>query len=171
MLGWLRAGLVRSVGTVGLVTCLIGQRCVSGILITRLFLCLEKGIPSMSDDLETLGVSTPDEDVKPERRRLIAEVGTVEFMSELFSFFGPHRALQLMGWAVLWGVTGVENGPEFRAKLKERGISQATAYRASLDFRRFRDHVEFRMGHPVTMEEVLSELKSTDGVQLLASQS
>jgi hypothetical protein len=108
---------------------------------------------------------------QPERARVLEEVGTVEFMTEFFKFFGPHRALQLMGWAVLWGVTGVENSPEFRARLKERGISQATAYRASLDFRRFREWVEHRVGHPVTMEELLTELKATDGQEFLASRN
>ncbi len=97
-----------------------------------------------------------------ERRRILDEVGTVEFMGEFFKFFGTGRALQLLGWAALWGVQGVENGPAFREELKRRGISRATAYRASLDFRRFRQFVEFRIGSPVTTEELLNDLQQAE---------
>lgn len=110
-------------------------------------------------------------DEKPERRRIYEEMGDVEFMTEFFKFFGPRRAMQLMGWAVLWGVKGVEVGPEFREKLKVQGISQATAYRASLDFRRFRDFVEYRVGHPVTMDEIVAELRNSNGDDLLNSEN
>ncbi len=96
------------------------------------------------------------------RRRILDEVGAVEFMSEFFKFFGTGRALTLIGWVTLWGVQGIENGPEFREELKKRGISRATAYRAALDFRRFRQFVEFRVGHPVTTEELLQEFKAAE---------
>ncbi len=38
-----------------------------------------------------------EEEQKPERRRVLDEVGAVEFMSEFFKFFGTGRALQLLG--------------------------------------------------------------------------
>lgn len=100
-----------------------------------------------------------DQEEKPQRRRIIDEIGTVELMTELFKFFGTYRALQLVGWATLWGIQGVQNSPEFREKLKERGVSRSVVYRASMDLRRFKDWVEFRVGHPVTMEELLEDLK------------
>jgi hypothetical protein len=103
-----------------------------------------------------------EEEQRPERRRVLDEVGTVEFMSEFFKFFGTGRGLQLLGWVALWGVQGIENGPAFREELKRRGISRATAYRASLDLRRFRQFVEFRVGHPVTNEELLEDLKQAE---------
>lgn len=103
-----------------------------------------------------------EQDQPLERRRILDEVGAVEFMSEFFKFFGTGRALQLIGWAAMWGVQGVENGPAFREEMKRRGISRATAYRASLDLRRFRQFVEFRVGHPVTTEELLQDLEQAE---------
>ncbi len=103
-----------------------------------------------------------DQEQSLERRRILDEVGTVEFMGEFFKFFGTGRALQLLGWAALWGVQGVENGPAFREEMKKRGISRATTYRAALDFRRFRQFVEFRVGHPMTTEELLQDLKQAE---------
>lgn len=95
----------------------------------------------------------------PERRRIFEEVGEVEFMTEFFRFFGPHRALQLIGWAVVWGVRGIENTPEFREQLKAQGISRSTAYTAAMDFRRFKEWVEYRVGHPITDEELMRDLQ------------
>ncbi len=93
-----------------------------------------------------------------EKNRPVDQVGGAEFLSEFVSFFGARRAVQLAGWAVLWGVTGVENGPEFRRRLESQGLSRATAYRASLDFRRFKEHLEAKEGRPVPMAWVVSTL-------------
>jgi hypothetical protein len=93
-----------------------------------------------------------------EKGRDVEQVGNAEFLSEFVSFFGAKRAVQLAGWAVLWGVTGVENGLEFRRRLEAQGLSRATAYRASLDFRRFKEHLEAKEGHPVPMAWVVSTL-------------
>ncbi len=93
-----------------------------------------------------------------EKRRDVEQVGNAEFLSEFVSFFGAKRAVQLAGWAVLWGVSGVENGPEFRRRLEAQGLSRATAYRASLDFRRFKEHLEAKDGRPVPMAWLVSTL-------------
>jgi hypothetical protein len=99
---------------------------------------------------------------QPKPGRVLDELGAVGFMTEFFRFFGTGRALQLIGWAALWGVQGVENGPEFREELQRRGISRATAYRAALDFRRFKQFVEARAGHPVTNEELIADLEQAE---------
>ncbi len=93
-----------------------------------------------------------------EKKRDVDEVGDGELLSEFVSFFGAKRAVQLAGWAVVWGVTGVQNGPEFRRRLKAQGLSRATAYRASLDFRRFKDHLEARHGRLVPMPWLIATL-------------
>ena len=94
--------------------------------------------------------------------RSIDELGVLEFMNEFWKFFGHLRGVQLFGWAMLWGVQGIENGPEFREKLKKEGFSRSAAYRASLDFRRFRMYIEQRVGHPVTNEELYEELRHAE---------
>lgn len=96
------------------------------------------------------------------QRELIDEIldgmsGT-EFLREFVGFFGAHRAASLVGWAILWGVQGIENGPEFRAKLEAEGLSRATVYRASADFRRFRDHLESVYHVPVPFDRIVSKL-------------
>lgn len=93
-----------------------------------------------------------------EKKRDFEEVGDAELLSEFISFFGAKRAVQLAGWAVLWGVTGIENGPEFRRKLEAQGLSRATAYRASLDFRRFKEHLEAKDGRVVPMAWLVATL-------------
>ncbi len=93
-----------------------------------------------------------------ENRRDVDEVGDAELLSEFVSFFGAKRAVQMAGWAFLWGVTGVENGPEFRRKLEAQGLSRATAYRAALDFRRFKEHLEANEGRPVAMAWLVGTL-------------
>jgi hypothetical protein len=93
-----------------------------------------------------------------EKKRDVDEVGDAELLSEFVSFFGAKRAVHLIGWAVLWGVTGVENGPDFRKKLAAQGVSRATAYRAALDFRRFGEHLESKEGRPVSMAWVVNTL-------------
>jgi hypothetical protein len=93
-----------------------------------------------------------------EKRREVDEVGDAELLSEFVNFFGAKRAVHLAGWAVLWGVAGVENGPEFRKRLAAQGVSRATAYRAALDFRRFGEHLEANGGRPVSMAWVVSTL-------------
>jgi hypothetical protein len=93
-----------------------------------------------------------------EKRRDVDAVGDAELLSEFVSFFGAKRAVQLAGWAVLWGVTGIENGPEFRKRLESQGLSRATSYRASLDFRRFKGHLESKDGRVVPMAWLVATL-------------
>ncbi len=93
-----------------------------------------------------------------EKRREIDEVPGGELLSDFVEFFGVKRAVYLIGWLFLWGVTGVENGPDFRKKLAAQGVSRATAYRAALDFRRFGEHIETKEGRPFSMAWVVDTL-------------
>ncbi len=95
-------------------------------------------------------------------QRVLDELGPMGFMAEFFKYFGTARALQLIGWAALWGLQGVENGPEFRDHLSKLGVSQATSYRAAVDFRRFRQFLELRVGHPVTPQQLLDDLRDAE---------
>jgi hypothetical protein len=52
---------------------------------------------------------------------------------------GPKRAMELTGWAVVWGMNGETSGAELRRKLQAQGIAQSAAYRALDDYRRIGD--------------------------------
>jgi hypothetical protein len=82
-----------------------------------------------------------------EKTREIDSVGNVEFFAEFVKFFGTRRAMELAGWAVLWGVTGkVDNIVEYRQELIARGMARSSVYRATLDFRKFREYLEGKEG-------------------------
>jgi len=94
----------------------------------------------------------------PERRDL-DDVGGVEVVTELFKMFGPKRGAELVGWAVLWGVSGVQDMKALREDLEARGLSQATAYKALADFRRLRERLEEKEHRPLTMPEIIHRLR------------
>jgi len=63
------------------------------------------------------------------------DMGDVEFVRELFAFFGMRRGAAILGYCTGWAMTGVR-GP---ADLTEG--EQRTWYRVTADLRRFRDHL------------------------------
>lgn len=81
-----------------------------------------------------------------------------EFFDRFVGFFGLKRALSLAGWTILFGVAGIENGPEYRAMLEAKGLSRSTAYRASADLRRFRDHLEEEYSMQVPFDRIVRKL-------------
>lgn len=89
---------------------------------------------------------------------LIDNMSDAEFFKEFVGFFGLKRALALAGWAVLFGVQGIENGPDYRAMLEAQGLSRSTAYRASADLRRFREHLEGQFHMPVPFDRIVRKL-------------
>ena len=93
-----------------------------------------------------------------EKKRDVDDVGHIEFFTEFVKYFGLKRAVYLTGWAVLWGVAGVENGPEFREKLKAQGVSRATAFRIAQDFRRFQEHLEAKEGRSWAAPDLVSAI-------------
>lgn len=99
---------------------------------------------------------------KDKQRELIDEIldnmTQAEFIAEFVKFFGAQRAATLVGWAVLWGVQGIENGSDYRAKLEGQGLSRSTAFRASADFRRFREHLEDRYSMAVPYDSIFRKL-------------
>lgn len=96
------------------------------------------------------------------QRELIDEIldgmSGADFIAEFVGFFGPQRAAALVGWAIIWGVRGIENGPEYRSMLEAQGLSRSTAFRASADFRRFRDHLEEKYSMPVPYDRIVRKL-------------
>jgi hypothetical protein len=93
--------------------------------------------------------------------RDVDDVGGVEVMAELFSLFGTRRAVELIGWVVVWGVTGQINDlNSLREDMEARGLSKATAYRALVDFRKLREYLERKCDRVFSVAEVLATVKA-----------
>jgi hypothetical protein len=95
-----------------------------------------------------------------EKNRDVDDVGAVELVSELFAVFGTRRAFALIGWATWWGVCGVTDLKELRLSLEARGLSYASAYRATAEFRKFRAHLESRENRPFSVAEAVQVLRA-----------
>jgi hypothetical protein len=93
-----------------------------------------------------------------EKKRDIDRVGGLEIWTELFKMFGPKRAAELVGWAVVWQLTGVSDLKAMREDLESRGLSQATAYKAAADVRRFVRRLEDTAGCSFSPVEAIQAL-------------
>lgn len=102
------------------------------------------------------------DDQQQKREDLIDSLTPVQVISTMIEMFGINHTLTLIGWAIRWGVQGVDNGSEFRAKCLAEGVSRATAYRASLDYRRCGDELEKRFGSEVNTETLHRHVTSSD---------
>jgi hypothetical protein len=100
-----------------------------------------------------------------ENKRNIDEVGELELFTELFKLFRAERAVQLIGWAVLWGVTNAEEPKKMREKLEQQGLSKSSTYRALADFRKFGEHLENKQNRPLKLVEVIQRLATLHPVQ------
>jgi hypothetical protein len=91
-------------------------------------------------------------------RNLIDNMGAVEFLSLLSKRFGGRRATELIGWAVLLGVAGIENGPKLRLALDEAGYSESAFYRALHDLRKFGEFVEEQYHAKMSVVELVRKI-------------
>ena len=77
--------------------------------------------------------------------RSLENIPDAELFPEFVRFFGVRRAGMLMGYAYMFAYLGVvDDLSTYRDYLMENGLSRSGAYDATLDFRRFREHVEQR---------------------------
>ena len=67
--------------------------------------------------------------------RVVDGLPAWKLIDVMTSTVGGKRAAELMAWAVLWGLQGETSGVALRNKLKEKGMTQRSAYRAVEDFR------------------------------------
>ncbi len=73
---------------------------------------------------------------------IIEKMGPVQFLSLLTRCFPGRRSTELIGWVVLLGAAGLDNGPKLRHALREAGYSESAFYRALADLRKFGEFVE-----------------------------
>ena len=89
---------------------------------------------------------------------IVETMGSVEFLSLLSKRFGGRRATELIGWAILFGVGRIENGPKLRHALREAGYSESAFYRAAADWRKFAEYVEEVYKVRYTSEELVKKV-------------
>jgi hypothetical protein len=99
-----------------------------------------------------------------ETKRNIDELSDLEIFTELFRFFRAERAIQLIGWGVLFGVANVD-AKAMREKLEQQGLSKSSTYRALADFRRFVEHLQEKQNRPLKLVEVIQRLATLRPVQ------
>jgi len=79
------------------------------------------------------------------------EIGDMDLFNEMLAMFGARRTVTLLGWAVAWGLSGVES----RADMLGSSLgSVETRYRVLRDYRALRDQL---VGKGFALSEVGSE--------------
>ena len=83
------------------------------------------------------------------------ELEDLTLFREMAAFFGLRRFMELVGWAVLWGVMGIESVNDLRKELEAQGLSKSATYRAAADFKRLRVYLEEKYQRPVAISEAI----------------
>lgn len=66
----------------------------------------------------------------------VDDMGMVEFFSIMNREFGVRRTVELVGWAVVFGLAKIENTAEVRQKFLSAGIERTKVWRALKDYHR-----------------------------------
>ena len=80
------------------------------------------------------------------------------FFGAMQELHGSRRVMELVGWAVVWGLLGVESLRDMRQRYEEAGLTKSSAYRAAADFKKFADFLLLRYGREFEMKEILAGL-------------
>lgn len=86
---------------------------------------------------------------------ILEGMGSMEFLGLFKQCFGVRRATELIGWAILMDVAGIENGPKIRHVLEQAGYNDSSMYRAMADFRKFGEFIEERYHEKMTVEQLV----------------
>lgn len=85
---------------------------------------------------------TAEEKLRQERlARVVDGLPAWRLIQIMNETVGIKRSAELMGWAVLWGLSGETSGLALRQRLEEQGMTQATAYRAINDYKKVADAI------------------------------
>lgn len=86
--------------------------------------------------------------------RGIDDISGDEFFIEFIKFFGPERAMALMGWCLSFTFIGVYDPPKIRRQFEQKGLTKSALYRALADLRRFGEHLEAQNYTPVSLKSI-----------------
>lgn len=90
------------------------------------------------------------------------ELGDIEFMGEMLSFFGSRRTFELIGWCLWWSMIGARSFADiyriYESKKPKNGASRSASYRSIADIKRFREHLIKLEEREYSAEEVSERL-------------
>lgn len=78
------------------------------------------------------------------------------FVSELFRFYPPLKALSIIGYVSLVGLDGMETGAAHRSLVGRVPLARATLYRYARDLTSFRRFMGAKLGRDVSSMELLA---------------
>lgn len=90
----------------------------------------------------------------------IDDIPADEFFIEMVKFFGPERAMALMGWCLSFALIGVYDPPKIRKEFEQKGLTKSAMYRALADMRRFGEHMEQQNYTAVTLKSICLRVAS-----------
>ncbi len=90
---------------------------------------------------------------------IIDKMSTFEFVKLFTECFPGRRSTELIGWAFLFAVAGINNGPKLRHALEQAGYSESAFYRALADFRKFGEFVEKKYHAKMTVEQIVEKIR------------
>ena len=92
--------------------------------------------------------------------RAVDDLNPVQFFAAMQNCFGTRRMVELVGYAVLWGVLGVEDVAAMRRRYEEAGLSERAMFRAASDYKKFGDYLLREYGRRVQLKELLQRMQN-----------
>jgi hypothetical protein len=92
-------------------------------------------------------------------RDVVDDLNPVQFFADMQECFGTRRMVELVGYAVLWGVLGVEDVAAMRRRYEEAGLSRTGMFRAAADYKKLGDFLLKKHGRRVEMKELLRRMQ------------
>jgi hypothetical protein len=89
-----------------------------------------------------------------ETKSVLDEMSGAEMVGAMLDHWGGKRTTQIIGWVVLFGLSGFRTGTEMRAYLAARGLSKSAMYRALADLKEFSDALDADRGVKTTGADV-----------------
>ena len=93
--------------------------------------------------------------------RVVDDLNPVAFFADMQECFGTRRMVELVGYAVLWGVIGVHDVAEMRRRHEEAGLSERGMYRAAADYKKFGTFLLEKHGRRVELKEMLRRMRGS----------
>jgi hypothetical protein len=93
-----------------------------------------------------------------ETKSVLDDMGGLDLTGEMVRYFGGKRATELIGWALLFGLSGFKTGGEMRAYLEAKGLSKSAMYRALADLKKFADDLDAEQGVKTAGQEVARKI-------------
>jgi hypothetical protein len=89
-----------------------------------------------------------------ETKSVLDEMSGPEMIAAMVDHFGGKRTTEIIGWVILFGLSGFKTGSEMRAHLEAKGLSKSAMYRALADLKEFSDVLDAERGVKTAGQEV-----------------